>query len=747
MVELAPAVQPADWPAVGPIDLLAQDPPHASATSEWWYVNTHLETADGAAYSLFASFFRSVVDRDPATGAPRHAHSVTWALCDPVTGRYHANALVDPHSPEIIRRQVADGRWVGDDLLRQAILDVVEKGAVPLPDRLMARPADVESDTLRLDFDGNRLVKDRDGCYRLDLIDDERSVGACLTFEPAVPPIRHGDHGVVRGADDEDMFYYSIPWCRVAGTLTLEGRELPVRAGQGWYDHEFGRPRVLDTGEVLREDIAWNWMALQLDGGRAVSVYELFDRRGCDRGRWAIVVDPNGTPTRYDTFVLEPLEQWTSARTFREYPTRWRLAIPAAGLSLTVAAAFEGQEFITVIKPPAFWEGRVHVAGSLAGAPARGLGFVERSGFDPVERVDRFFGAVGRQVRRSVAELLPREPTPAQALRLVASERHAHYLDGLSIAQYARVVIDPLRDIIDRGGKAWRSYGLLACCDLVGGNPQEFMAWLAVPELLHTGSLIVDDVQDRSAVRRGGPSCHVVYGEPLAINAGTTAYFVGQVLLANSNLPAADQLRIYDLYFEALRAAHAGQAIDIDGHRELGMDAVELGRGELLERRVLAAHRLKSAVPARSLAMVGAILGGGTAEETGVAGDYFERLGLAFQIVDDALNLRGFERDLKTRGEDLAEGKLTLPVAKALSRLPLAERRQLWRTIADKPRDPDDVAAAIALVAESGALDACEEQARELVEDGWRRLDAQFPDSQVKLMLRAFGQYVLERQY
>ena len=98
-----------------------------------------------------------------------------------------------------------------------------------------------------------------------------------------------------------------------------------------------------------------------------------------------------------------------------------------------------------------------------------------------------------------------------------------------------------------------------------------------MPELMHVGSLIIDDVQDKSDWRRGGKTTHLIYGEPLAINAGTACYFMGQKLLLQKSLPPEDQLKIYDLYFQALRAGHAGQALDIDGMNHLMPDVVESG--------------------------------------------------------------------------------------------------------------------------------------------------------------------------
>ena len=740
---------PDDWPADGPINLEIQDLPHHSSTTEWWYLNSHLETVNGERLSLFASFFRIVLGKDEQTKELKFAHALNWALVDASAGKYYAESLVDPCAPEVGLEKLERGEGTPDPLLGRAMREILKKGQVPHPDRLIEGPILVSRERLDLDFGGNSFRKLDDGSYELRLFSDELKTGCQLIFHPLKRPVRHGDNGVARGVTGEGMFYYFIPRCRVEGALTLDNRSVPLEEGSGWYDHEFGRPADAIHERFVEQNIAWNWISAQLDNGCELTAYDLFDttRNGQSCGRWAVVIDQTGNRREYRGFVFEPLDSWTSTRTFTEYPTCWRLEIPEAQIYLTVEAAFAAQEFITIISKPAFWEGRVNVSGEMDGAEVHGLGFVERTGFEAPETLGDFLAAAGEETRNAVRALLPARPSYEKARRLIASEAHDHYLAGIDIAQYTRTVIQPLREMIDRGGKAWRSYAFLACIDAVGGDSQNFVEWLALPELLHTGSLIVDDVEDRSIVRRGGPACHEIYGEPLAINAGTVAYFFGQVLVDGSQLTDAQKLRLYDLYFEALRAAHAGQAIDIDGLDSLMPLAVESGNGELIEQRVLAIHRLKSAVPVRSLAMLGAVIGRGKQAEIEGLGHFFEMLGLAFQIMDDVLNLRGFENDLKSRGEDISGGKVTMPVAKAMSRLAESERRALWETISSRPTDPEVIAGVIAKLESCCAISTCEEQARDLVESAWQKLDPLLRDSHVKLMLRAFGWYVLERTY
>lgn len=740
---------PGDWPGPGPIDLTVHDRPHASSTIEWWYVNSHLTLTDGRQCSLFASFFRMAVGRDESTQEYQYAHSLTWGLTDVNAQQYHTDSLVDQRAPEIGLDIIERGEDVTDPMLQRALREIFLKGQVPLPDRLLTKEATVSTDELALDYDGNQFSEQADGRYRLTLLNADGKVGADLYFQSQTSPVRHGDDGVVRGTAGEDMFYYFMPHCRVEGTIMVGGQSVEVAEATGWYDHEFGKPTSDAPIGKIDHDTAWNWISVQLGNGYRISAYDLFDntQQGAGCGRWVILIDPQGNALHYDDFTLQPLQSWTSSRTFDSYPTAWQFDIPAAQVSLFVEADLPAQEFITIISKPAFWEGRVSIRGTIDHEAVAGLGYVERSGFGRIEKLDDFFRAVTKQTRKAVQALVPITPTDEQLRRLVASDDHAHYLDGLDPAQYSRALLKPIREMVDRGGKAWRSYAALACIDLLGGNSQPYMNWLAWPELLHTGSLIVDDVQDESDIRRGGLSCHKLYGQATAINAGNACYFLGELLLVGATFSDAKKLKLYSLYFETLRAAHAGQAIDIDGFDALMPEVVGYGRGGQLENRILAVHRLKSAVPASSLAQLGAVLADGLTGQVTALCQFMESLGLAFQIIDDVLNLRGFKDNLKNRGEDITAGKITLPVAKAMALLGWPARRDLWDIIRTKPTDRAVIDGVIDQLEACGAIDACQQQAEELVETAWRKLDALLPDSDVKIKMRAFGWYVLERHY
>jgi geranylgeranyl pyrophosphate synthase len=351
--------------------------------------------------------------------------------------------------------------------------------------------------------------------------------------------------------------------------------------------------------------------------------------------------------------------------------------------------------------------------------------------------------AVSEQVKMLIAHELPLRPTATEVTALLGPwAAGAHPVDTDLLG---RALIAPLRSIVDRGGKAWRSFAMIESLAAVGGDPGPFVPWLLVPELIHVGSLIIDDVQDASEVRRGGPACHRAFGVPLAVNAGTAAYFLAELFLRRVPVAPDVGARISRIYFEAMRCGHAGQALDILGLVDALDGVVRSGDAGGLVQRLLAISRLKTGVPARAAAQMGAAAGGATEQQMEEVGAYFETVGVAFQIVDDVLNLSGFRSNRKERGEDLREGKVTLPVAVAFGRLEASQRAALVRPLQEASRMPADVENAIRIVEASGALTTCLEDARRMIEEGWSRLEPHLPESRHKRRLEAFGRFVIDR--
>lgn len=742
-----------DWPQQNTeIDLAIHDLPHHSSTTEWWYLNTHLTSKTGKEFSLFASFFRTVISYDEKTKKAEFGHSVLWALTDVEDKKYRAVSLIDMRAPQLGIERINRGEVLKDPFIKRAALEMLKKGVVPYPDELLKDHPTISFDKLYLNYDNNIFKKEKDGSYTLQLQHEEQQLSISLKFTPKKKAMRHGDNGVVRGIASEDMYYYFIPRNEVKGTVKV-GKTKHDVTGEGWYDHEFGcPPPEKRTAQPMldKDDVSWNWIAMQLNNGWELTAYDLVnDKTGSKEGSLAILIDPKGNRYQTPKFTMTSFgEPFCSTRTFTEYPTSWKIEIPEFGLKVEAVATFPHQEFGTVISKPAFWEGRMELNGTMKGKKVGGKGYLERHGFVALANMKDFLKAVSKQTLKSINRILPLSFGQDKFEELVSKKGNKRYVADLDKEAYINTLIKPIREVTDRSGKSWRSYATIACCDVVGGNSQDAIDWLALPELMHVGSLIVDDVQDKSEVRRGGLSAHKVHGEATAINSGTACYFIGQVCIYEAKDNIEKKIQIYNWYFETMRASHSGQAMDIYGLDYMMPQVLkDDAAAKLLPKRVLATHRLKSAAPASYLAKIGALLGDASPEQIEGLGNYYEALGISFQIIDDTLNLKGFKDHLKTKGEDITAGKITYPIAKALSVMTKANRKKLWDIVKSKTEDIAEISKAVALLDKYKAIETCETEAKQILEKAWKKLDPLVRDSMVKLNLRAFSWFVLERTY
>lgn len=741
-----------DWPAPGSLEGPRHDPPHAFSTNEWWYVHAHLQI-EGVECSLFASFFQK---RDSADSPARH--SVLWELVRLDTGDRYGDALLDPHSPQEVLAQL--DRTGDGDPLQKAFRKLASAGQVPGPDRLMESPAQVALDRLDLDYGGHTLKATKRG-YAIVLVAQDGDPLVDVELIRRKPFVRHGEDGVVPGLGAEDMVYLFCPRCQVAGRArlpTVDGQHRGARRarssdgalvgveGAAWFDHEFSQPPVAQ-GRTRSQEMGWNWVAIQLEDGWDLTAYELFEGDDCV-DRQLIVVDPDGHSTAGPSFELVPTRWWLSPHTFTRWPVGWQLRVSDLELGLDLEAPVPNCEFRTLLAWPGFWEGRIDVRGTRNGRPVAGRGFVERRGLGTQPTLPGFLRAVGEETRSQLRSILPVEPTTDDIVRLAARPGYHRQVNDVDAVQVGEALLGPVRHVVDLGGKAWRSYGFLLALELAGGNPADFLHWLAYPELIHVGSLVVDDVQDKSDLRRGGAAAHRLYGEALAINSGTGAYFWGSTLIEDEKLSDSVRAQLYSLYFHTMRAAHAGQAIDIAGHGQRLRQVLVSGDFDGLKRAVLQTHRLKSGVPVGNLTRIAAILAGAPAVLVEAIGEHFENLGVAFQVVDDVLDIEGFSGGaVEQRGEDLRTGKLTFPLALGLNMLSEAPRRHLEDVLTHRKRSHIDVERVLADLEREEVLTSSRTFAKELLDESWNQHIANLPNTRARLILEAFSEFVLNRHY
>jgi geranylgeranyl pyrophosphate synthase len=248
------------------------------------------------------------------------------------------------------------------------------------------------------------------------------------------------------------------------------------------------------------------------------------------------------------------------------------------------------------------------------------------------------------------------------------------------------IVSDAMRYSVTAGGKRLRPMLVLAAAEAVAARNATSIAdatALAMPaacaiELIHTYSLVHDDLpaMDNDTLRRGRPTAHVVFGEGLAILSGDGLLTEAFAILARepSASPHLADGTLAARKLDAIRlVADAAGAAGMVGGQAIDLDAAARGAAALDADGLRQMHARKTGALIRASALTGAVMAGATPGQRAAIDVYGEALGLAFQIVDDILDVEGASADLgKTAGKDAAAGKPTYPAL-----FGLAESRRL----------------------------------------------------------------------
>ncbi|MEZ4219142.1 MAG: polyprenyl synthetase family protein [Myxococcota bacterium] len=227
--------------------------------------------------------------------------------------------------------------------------------------------------------------------------------------------------------------------------------------------------------------------------------------------------------------------------------------------------------------------------------------------------------------------------------------------------------------VFDSGGKRLRPALLCLAAELCGYTGPRRIQIAAALELIHTATLLHDDVVDLATVRRGKPAAHVVWGNKRSILAGDFLYARASTMIVEDG--SAEILRIFT---SCIQAMSEGELLQLE--RSFDVDAPESHYYKVIER--------KSATLLSAAGECGAVVASVTRAEQRRLAEYGRELGLAFQIRDDALDYEADERALgKHRYTDLREGKVTLPLLLTLKRCTTAEREMVAALLKDVAAD------------------------------------------------------------
>ncbi len=292
-------------------------------------------------------------------------------------------------------------------------------------------------------------------------------------------------------------------------------------------------------------------------------------------------------------------------------------------------------------------------------------------------------------------------------------------------------------ELLDRGGKRFRPALTFLACESVGGRREDAIAAAASVELLHNMTLIHDDIEDQSELRRGKPCIHRIYGVPTAINAGDAMLIKVFGIANSSKIPQNRSQMLIEYIAKRAYEITWGQAFEFSMWK----------RKDFSEDDVIRLLRYKTGALTRLSTEAGAIAGGGSLDHIDALGEFGETIGIAFQIVDDILNLTGDVKEYgKEIGGDIREGKKTVMAAHVLRVASPSDRKVFAHLLAKDKITKPEIRKAIGLYEKYGSFKYAKFKTESHLEKAMKALE-RLPASDARSNLSSIAQFLVSRSF
>ncbi len=284
----------------------------------------------------------------------------------------------------------------------------------------------------------------------------------------------------------------------------------------------------------------------------------------------------------------------------------------------------------------------------------------------------------------------------AAALALIAEDMgHMDAVIARRLQSEVALVSQVSGYIVAAGGKRLRPALLLLMCGALGYRGEQRHNLAAVVEFIHTATLLHDDVVDESTLRRGRATANEAFGNPASVLVGDFLYSRAFQMMVDAN-----DMRVMQTLAEATNVIAEGEVLQL----------MNMHDADLSEEGYLRVIRSKTAKLFEASARLAALLAGSLPDVEQSCAEYGQALGTAFQVIDDVLDYDGDVLEMgKNLGDDLREGKVTLPLIIAMQRGTESERATIRHAI--ETGGTEQMAQIIALVQQTGALEATREAA------------------------------------
>jgi geranylgeranyl pyrophosphate synthase len=353
--------------------------------------------------------------------------------------------------------------------------------------------------------------------------------------------------------------------------------------------------------------------------------------------------------------------------------------------------------------------------------------------------IEKFLEEKATLIDKAIEKYIPRKFSKDSAVFRLNPPNYAYNLDALN-----KAVTEPIWEFLDRGGKRWRPALFLLICEALGKKSEDFVDFAIIPEVVHNGTLMVDDIEDASELRRGKPCTYKIYGLDIAINAGNSMYYLPLMPLIEkkAKVPPQKLCKVYEIYVQEMISLSLGQAMDIAWHRGLA------NADEIDEKGYLQMCAYKTGTLARMAAKIAAVLADANEELVEKLGFFAESIGIAFQIQDDILDLTSgeFAKKKGGRGQDITEGKRSLIVIHTLKVANNKDRNRLIEILNMHTSNQKLVEEAISIMEKYDSINYAKNLAKEMVKDSWKKVEKLLPASDAKEKLKAFAKFLIERK-
>jgi geranylgeranyl diphosphate synthase type I len=305
-----------------------------------------------------------------------------------------------------------------------------------------------------------------------------------------------------------------------------------------------------------------------------------------------------------------------------------------------------------------------------------------------------------------------------------------------------KALTDPIWDLLDRGGKRWRPVLFLTIVEALGGDSKKLEDFCIIPEIVHEGTLMVDDVEDSSELRRKKPCTHLIFGQDIAVNAGNAMYYIPlSILIKNKRKLGCEKFsKACEIYIQEMINLSVGQAMDIAWHRGIA------NADKISESQYMQMCAYKTGTLARMSAKMAAVLCGADESKTEQIGKFAESIGIAFQIQDDVMDIMCPEKLGKKFGNDIKEGKRTLMVINTIQKAGEKDGKRLLEILGKHTDDMNERKEAIDLMNKFDSIEYANQIAMSIVEKSWKELEEILTRSKARDQLKSFADFAITRK-